>query len=760
MGSRRRALGVGLVGWLATAIASTVARGSDMGTAQAGRRRVEVEPQTVGEAQTTIFHGSVPESISARDFGAIGDGNSHPAYTRFRTIEACRSVYPHAMSLNDEIDWLAIQAAIDQAIYFLKIPHVRIPTGIYRLSAPLQLGYGVPFRGTPYTTVFLRGDGYDYSTSGCGTTLVTDYSNAPALCIQGGRGTRWSGIALRGKNSQWIRSHAFWTGQSNLDATDAVSWLDPGLATTASSDTAPYAGVAIDPYSGVRPRISYPPVPYPAWLGNVNQYQKAPSSMVSGEHFLIDGFAVGLVIQPSGSNEQGDFIEIGRYWITNCAFGMSIGQSDARLSNPSGGYINQCHTALTNNHHGRRQGKFGSVIHNLAMDRCIQWFDIGDSAYPYAGPLTFQNCYGENIWRIGNFGKGSIRDQMLQLNQCEASFAFQNDKVGYPATIVKLGGASSQLRISGGTYRGYHGIFQIYAAGKYVGVDGAYFSPLNQPATLAEKTLHSATAGGVFIFDQSRPVRPELFCAKFDASYGRDGILVRAQAVVGRICESARDIPICIHSEVFRGVGHAAVSYQKMPVGVVRKEQLEGISLSSGVLRFSWPNRSPAEFAMFGPSVGDALMDLKSGTVFYVKSTSGRSVRAVQQNNYRVRSDFQKQNLTPIDLVHGEFGYITGRGFSPADYVYADMSDTSNVLKSVSAADGRAVALGHEIRVGDLLYCDPVTEGYVTFDGQANRVMAIDVNAKTIMMHGNLCRTANGASLPLWIVPPLDNEPN
>ena len=117
-------------------------------------------------------------SIDAKQFGAIGDGHSHPARERFATLSECRARYPHAASLDDQIDGLAIQAAIDDALYFSKSPIVRIPAGVYRLSRPLHLGYGVPYGGTPYTTASLEGDGYDYAQQGAGTTLITEYSDA------------------------------------------------------------------------------------------------------------------------------------------------------------------------------------------------------------------------------------------------------------------------------------------------------------------------------------------------------------------------------------------------------------------------------------------------------------------------------------------------------------------------------------------------------------------------------------------------------
>jgi len=49
---------------------------------------------------------------SPLDFGAFGDGNSHPASTVYPSLAACQAVYPFATDLAQEIDWLAWQAAL------------------------------------------------------------------------------------------------------------------------------------------------------------------------------------------------------------------------------------------------------------------------------------------------------------------------------------------------------------------------------------------------------------------------------------------------------------------------------------------------------------------------------------------------------------------------------------------------------------------------------------------------------------------------
>ena len=81
--------------------------------------------------------------FSVRWFGAIGDGSSHPLSEFFSTLAEAQARYPHAVDLGDEIDWAAIQSALDG------LPRtdasgkgggeVRIPAGDYRVSRPLEI---------------------------------------------------------------------------------------------------------------------------------------------------------------------------------------------------------------------------------------------------------------------------------------------------------------------------------------------------------------------------------------------------------------------------------------------------------------------------------------------------------------------------------------------------------------------------------------------------------------------------------------------
>ncbi|MEB2492980.1 hypothetical protein SOP93_17640 [Peribacillus frigoritolerans] len=53
--------------------------------------------------------------LNVKDFGAIGDGVSHPLSERFPSLELAQMRYPFVTTLTDEIDWAACQSALDYA---------------------------------------------------------------------------------------------------------------------------------------------------------------------------------------------------------------------------------------------------------------------------------------------------------------------------------------------------------------------------------------------------------------------------------------------------------------------------------------------------------------------------------------------------------------------------------------------------------------------------------------------------------------------
>jgi hypothetical protein len=60
-----------------------------------------------------LYDAKGTRTVYVNNFGAVGDGTTHPLSERYASLEAAQTVYPHATALTDEIDWCAWQAASD-----------------------------------------------------------------------------------------------------------------------------------------------------------------------------------------------------------------------------------------------------------------------------------------------------------------------------------------------------------------------------------------------------------------------------------------------------------------------------------------------------------------------------------------------------------------------------------------------------------------------------------------------------------------------
>lgn len=102
----------------------------------AGSKTVEAAGSVTARSLAARF----ADTFNVKDFGAIGDGASHPLSERYATFAEAQADYPHAAALTDEIDWAAIQGAINAlpvnggTIYF--------PTGDYAVNRTVSVGDG------------------------------------------------------------------------------------------------------------------------------------------------------------------------------------------------------------------------------------------------------------------------------------------------------------------------------------------------------------------------------------------------------------------------------------------------------------------------------------------------------------------------------------------------------------------------------------------------------------------------------------------
>lgn len=100
-------------------------------------------------AQTRTQRDKNAESVSVKDFGAVGDGTYHPLSERFATLADAQFAYPNAgiTALTQSIDWAATQ----QAVVSCALKSLYVPAGGYVLTDPVRI----------MSRINIFGDGFD-----------------------------------------------------------------------------------------------------------------------------------------------------------------------------------------------------------------------------------------------------------------------------------------------------------------------------------------------------------------------------------------------------------------------------------------------------------------------------------------------------------------------------------------------------------------------------------------------------------------------
>lgn len=333
------------------------------------------------------------ETINVKDsaFGAVGDGKSD--------------------------DTAAIQKAIDYAIYgnagdYNRSVHteshpavVFFPQGRYRITDTLHVGYG-----TTFTHCSLIGE-MDQVFPG----IIATFNDRPAIAVQGVRSVRITGLHVSGVNLPWLQIY----GENVKNRAERSAWAGPNLAPGGLSRYAPYAGIAIDPYSGPQPPGGYPAVRYPGFLGSVAQYNKNFSSRVMIDKCHISGFAVGVVIQPGQADGNGDYVSISNSELPHNIIAFACGNAQARCSNFVNNVAAQCHTVFDTLTFGQQRGNISGEISGCEFSYCYQIFNISLS---FSHAAAVSSCYAEALYRLGKISAGASSVHPIKFEACHFEF--------------------------------------------------------------------------------------------------------------------------------------------------------------------------------------------------------------------------------------------------------------------------------------------------------------------------------------------------
>lgn len=655
---------------------------------------------------------------------------------------------------------VAIQKAIDYSTYFSedKLP-VRLSGARYRTTNTIHLGYGDLLR-----SAFFEGAGLCYLGEApfAGTTLFCDFWEGPGIAIQGGFGSVVRSLTVLGKNQNWIRSNNlsidYNVAPPLLDDLVEANWIDPTAPAASDGRYSPYAAIVIDPYRGVSPGpgLAYPNVDYPPYdtLGGV-QYGRGQSSQILIEDVMMTGFVAGLVNMPNGDG-NGDYTACRRVHFAYNKYHFSIGNTQSRSVSLDdcqmvGAFIN-----FTNMRHGLKSGKYGGHIRNVDSYSAIHWCEFG--AY-YASPVTFDTCYAESLYGLGNILSGQV-DGSYVFRNCEFLLNLQQDERGVPASTLgsnhylPSGGHPATLAnvvIADSVFSNYPSVVGFDQAPN---LDGSFFRK-DERTTLYEKFAHNLLCGGCVTPRLQSNRIGRLKSRIFNLNTGDvDGI---GYTNIWDRSERKNCIPLAamwVHgsepdgSDLLLNPGNTRK--------YIDKAALASCTLVNKTLTINFTFRPLWLSLHEGGAPGDVIWDDVTGSVFFIRSLSGTTLIAELQNNYKSDGAGGFTQLTAMPTDVGNFYFGISRYYTPSRYLRGDVSNASNVITNCGQDDDYADFINAQIAQFDEVVVEPTQDNWTPIS-QAT-IMGRDQTAKTITLLGTPNYTQSRRRLAFFLRQPPANS--
>lgn len=693
-------------------------------------RRVVSEPVHEGKFQSADGAwwelSPLNAQVNEKQFGGIGDG------------------------VADDYD--AVQNAVDYAIYnngSVNTPHpveVLFIGPKLRITDTLQLGYG-----TTFTTVRVRGwlKPFRLGANVPGITIVADFLDRPGVNFQGSRHCILQDVLVHG---------GLYDAFDNIPTTGISPCLEATwnnaeiLAGAFSSRYAPYAGITVDAYSGVRPATHYPDVVYPPFLGAVAQYGKNPSSRIQLINVGVAGFNTALAIQPSDVDANGDHISWEQPFVENCKYMVSIGNSQSRKFLIYGGEMRKIYTGFVNNKNGKQIGYYGGEIIGLAGYNFIgQLFEFNSMFN--AGPVIFSSLDLESINRIGDIlttnstGAFNVTFTNVQFNYRHS------DSNGVPPNVFG-GSGSGELMFEGGSFDGGNSVYSLRSP--TVRFDHTSIRVDDARSKVYTQIFHNATQGGVITDPQS----VESYSCGFVPINVTTGVSAAFSYVDSNYRFTNRDYCIPLKAPGVRRFGSFRSSADLVLPGTVYNADsaltFSSASITDRTVAFTNPaitNDSVANQMGYMP--GDIIRHSQTGTVMAIRSRVGSAVIAELQNNYILNGSGGYDLYDPTFGFTGTWEFIMARNFTPPFALNGNITTGSANITALQTTS--ATSYNGGLVADDWLWEDVIS--YVTFSGAADpKISSIDTITPQIVMGGAADNTLTFFPLDHWIRQAPPNE--
>jgi len=623
----------------------------------------------------------------------------------------------------------AIQLAIDYALQHV-IAEVRLGNGTFQIIDTIQLGYGDTFR-----TVSLVGAGPQFGDGFSGTVIVATFKDRPAIAIQGARYSAVKDLTLRGVNLDHVNQ--VFSGDFStkaLQLIDPASWVDAAFlqgAPNADSQHAPYAGIAIDPYSGSKPSDGYPDVSYPSWVTNRQPYGKDFSTGVLIENVHIAGFVVGVVNQPCNADENGDFTKIHKCSFVALKYGISIGNSQSRNVSIRDCEYGLVHTFLTNTTHGRRSGQLGGPIDNISGGASFQFADLFLS---YSGAVRFSNIYFESQIKFGRLGVNASDNSPAVFESC--SFGPDSSLHYNPDCFITTSPYATLNFI--GCNLVYYGKFMNLVNDQCAIVfDCCTFvnDQSDSSYTPSEKIAQNQLCGGVYCYRPPQvngAINSTAWLGTTPSPYLYSNTVSGTRGIVHQGAER-----LSYTSNNYPG-NFVMLRARKQPIFLGKQDA----TLNGDTLTFTNPGQDGSYF--YTAQVGDLVYDPFSQTLFVIDSISGKSITAKIEINFRVENGNKVPNAPGTTIQTTGYFIVISSSCFKTDFEYrGNTTAGSKVIANVRRPDGYSGLIGQNFAAADLLFHSGELWDQNWPFPEVTRIVSVDPQAGTITVDQSATNTIN-----------------
>ena len=363
---------------------------------------VTYQPPFTGAVPLTV-EADLAQYVSVKNFGAVGDG------------------------ITD--DTAAIQAAIDYVAYTPSAPkRVFLPNGKYKTTNTLHIGYGVFAPPVFFPSIIFEGETSYGNQNGAEPLagIYPTFNDRPAINVQGCRLTTIRNIAVTGVNYPWAQPNF----PLIADRSIVANYYGPNISGANNTRYSPYCGICVDAYSGPTPPNPYPAVNYPAFLGTgIPQYNKNYNSELVIDHVTVEGFVVGVMVQPGlvPDGSQGDFTTLRDCMIQHNIVNLAWGNADNRNPNIYNCRLGLSRTSIDTLTYGNQKGAFLGNVNGCCFDITYQILNVNLGGYlPQGGyGAILQNCYAENVVRIGVGYTEGRTGTGLTIAECKFAFGIK-----------------------------------------------------------------------------------------------------------------------------------------------------------------------------------------------------------------------------------------------------------------------------------------------------------------------------------------------